>query len=90
MNKQHHSGIALRQAALLRSIIRNLERTFQILPIDIYTEEKHLRVFDKADPLYSVLARTLRARSENLKTTVTDLKQRLTLLTANESLPAAA
>jgi hypothetical protein len=49
-----------------------------------------LRVFDKADPLYSVLARTLRARSENLKTTVTDLKQRLTLLTANESLPAAA
>jgi hypothetical protein len=94
VNKQHHSGIAqdtaLRQAALLRSMIGDLERTFQILPINICTEEKHLRVFDKADPLYPVPARTLKARSDNLKTMVTDLKQRLTLLTANECLPAAA
>jgi hypothetical protein len=64
VNKQHHCEItqdtALRQAALLRSIIREFERTFQILPIDIFTEEKHLPVFDKADPQYSVLARTLK------------------------------
>lgn len=94
MNKQHHSGIAQytasRQAALVRSMIEDLEQTIQILHIDICTEEKRLRVFDKADPLYSVLARTLKARSDNLKTTVADLKQRLTSLTANEGLPAAA
>ena len=94
MNKQHHSGIAQdaasRQAALVRSMIEDLERTIQILHIDICTEEKRLRVFDKADPRYSVLARTLKARSDNLKTTVANLKQRLTSLTANEGLPAAA
>ena len=94
MNKQHHSGIAQhaasRQAALVRSMIEDLERTIQILHIDICTEEKRLRVFDKADPLYSVLARTLKARSDNLKTTVAYLKQRLTSLTVNEGLPAAA
>jgi hypothetical protein len=40
-------------------MLEDLERTIQILHIDIWTEEERVRVFDKADPLYSVLARTL-------------------------------
>ncbi len=75
---------------MIRSMIDDLERTILILHIDICTEEERVRVFDKADPLYSILARSLGARSENLKTTVADLKRRLTWLTANESLLAAA
>ena len=80
VNNLRHSETALKQAAV----------KIQILHIDICTEEERVRVFDKADPLYSVLARSLGARSDNLKTTVTDLKQRLTWLTADESLLAAA
>ena len=79
MNNLRHSETALKSAAVIRSLIDDLERTIQILHIDICTEEERVRVFDKADPEYSVLARSLGARSDNLKTTVADLKQRLTL-----------
>jgi hypothetical protein len=85
-----HSETALKHAAVIRTMIDDLERTIQILHIDICTEEERVRVFDKADPLYSVLARSLGARRDNLKTTVADLKRRLTSLTADESLLAAA
>jgi hypothetical protein len=90
VNNLRHSETALKQAAVIRSMIDDLERTIQILHIDISTEEERVRVFDKSDPLYSVLARSLGARSDNLKTTVADLKHRLASLTADQSLLAAA
>jgi hypothetical protein len=90
VNNLRHSETALQHAAVIRTMIDDLERTIQILHIDICSEEERVRVFDKADPLYSVLARSLGARSDNLKTTVADLKQRRASLTADQSLLAAA
>jgi hypothetical protein len=86
VNNLRHSETALKHAAVIRSMIDDLERKIQILHIDICTEEERVRVFDKADPQYSVLARSLGARSDNLKTTVADLKQRLTAHRANAML----
>jgi hypothetical protein len=53
------SETALQKAAVIRTMIDDPERTIQILHIDICTEEERVRFFDKADPLYSVLARSL-------------------------------
>ena len=88
MNKLRHSGISTsRQAAVIKSMIEDLERTIQILQIDICTEEERVRVFDKADPLYSALARTLTFRRDNLIVTVADLEKRLVAIT--QAIPAS-
>jgi hypothetical protein len=76
-----HLGISretnAKEAALIRSMIQDLRRTIQILQIEICNEEECGRVFDKADPLYSFLARTLTCRRDNLIATVADLEKRL-------------
>jgi hypothetical protein len=77
VSKLRHIETASRQAILIQSIIDDLERTVQILLIDISTEEERVRIFDRADPSYPVLARTLLARLENLGVTIADLKNRL-------------
>ena len=81
MKTLRHLGISretnAKEAALIRSMIQDLGRTIQILDIDICNEEERGRVFDKADPLYSVLARTLTCRRDNLIATVADLEKRL-------------
>jgi hypothetical protein len=68
-------------------MVEDLERTIQILQIDICTEEERVRVFDKADPLYSALARTLTSRRDNLIVTVADLEKRLHAIT--QAIPAS-
>jgi hypothetical protein len=82
MTKLRHSGISTStQAAVITSIIEDLKRTIQILEVDIGTEEERVRSFDKADPLYSTLARTLALRRDNLSVTVADLEKRLVAVT---------
>ncbi len=82
MNNLRHSGISTsRQAAVIRSMVKELQRTIQILLIDVCTEEERVQVFDKADPLYSVLARTLTSRRDNLIVTVAVLEKRLYTIT---------
>jgi hypothetical protein len=79
VHKLRHSGIAQetasRRAEVIRSMIHDLTRTIQIIRVDICTEEERARVFNKADPLYPVLARTLECRRENLVETVAALRQ---------------
>ena len=88
MNNLRHSGISTsRQAAVIRSMLEDLERTIQILHIDICTEEERVRVFDKANSLYSGLARTLTSRRDNLIVTVADLEKRLDTIT--QAIPAS-
>jgi hypothetical protein len=91
MAKLRHSRTAeeaaLRQAAVLRGMIYDLGRTIHILNIDILTEEESVRVFGRSDPAYSILARTLTARRDNLIVTVADLEERLHTITA--AIPAA-
>jgi hypothetical protein len=89
--KLHHSRTAqetaLRQAAVIRGMIHDLGRTIQILNIDILTEEERVLIFDRADPAYPILARTLTARRDNLIVTVADLQERLRAIIA--TIPAA-
>jgi hypothetical protein len=86
MEKVHHSGnsqeTALKQAAVIGGMLNDLDRTIQILGIDISTEEERVRVFDVCDPAYPILARTLADRRDNLKVTVAALKQRLRMIVA--------
>jgi hypothetical protein len=82
VTKLRHLGISTStQAAVITSMIEDLKRTIQILEIDISTEEERVQIFDKADPLYSTLARTLALRRDNLSVTVADLEKRLVAVT---------
>jgi hypothetical protein len=90
MSKLRHIETASRQAALIQSIIDDAERTVQILRIDISTEEERVRVFDRANPLYPMLARTLLIRLENLEVTIADLNNRLTSLNPEDEMRRAA
>jgi hypothetical protein len=92
MAKLHRSGTAqretaLRQAAVIRDMMHDLGRTIHILNIDISSEEERVRVFDRSDPAYPILARTLTARRDNLIVTVADLQERLCAIIA--TIPAA-
>ena len=77
---------ALRQAAVIQGMIRDLERTVQILNVDISTEEERVGVFDRSEPTYSIGARILTARRNNLNVTIAFLAQRLYAIT--ETIPA--
>ena len=81
MKTQHHfeneSEAARREVAQIRTMIVDLDQVVQILASDIATEEERSRVFDRSDPAYSILARTLAARRDNLKVTIAALEQRL-------------
>jgi hypothetical protein len=58
-------------------MIGDLERTVQMLSTDILTGEARVRVFDRFEPAYPILARTLIARRPNLLVTIAALGQRL-------------
>jgi hypothetical protein len=72
---------ALRQAAVIQGLIGDLERTVQILNVDISTEEERAGVFDRSEPAYPILARTLTVRRNNLTITIAFLAQRLRAIT---------
>jgi hypothetical protein len=74
MKHQRHfdaSETVLREVAQIRKVIVDLDRTVQFLDCDVASEEERGRVSDRSDPAYSILARALAARRDNL------LEQRL-------------
>jgi hypothetical protein len=85
MTKLHRSETAqeaaLRQAEVIQGLIGDLERTVQILNVDIYTEEQRVWVFDRSDPAYPILARTLTTRRDNMNVTIATLARRLHTIT---------
>jgi hypothetical protein len=88
MKHQRHFEIAnataLREAAVIRTMMDDLNRTVRLLECDVATEEEHARIFDRSNSAYPILARTLAARRDNLRGTITALEQRLTAVKANE------
>jgi hypothetical protein len=94
MKHQRHFEIpnatALREAAVIRSIMDDLNRTVRLLECDVATEEERARIFDRSDSAYPMLARTLAARRENLRGTMTVLEQRLTTVKAASAEAVAA
>ena len=81
VKKQRHfgtaNGIAERETAVIAAMMDDLCRIVEILNCDVATEEERARVFDRSDPLYPTLARTLATRRDNLKLTVAALGHRL-------------
>jgi hypothetical protein len=86
MAKLHRSGTAqemvLRQVAVIQGLMGDLERTVRILDVDISTEEARVGVFDKSEPTYSIGARILTARRNNLNVTISFLAERLRAIPA--------
>jgi hypothetical protein len=85
MAKLHRSETAkkapLWQTAVIRDMIGDLKRTVQILSIDICAEEERACIFDRSEPAYPILARTLTARRDNLNVTIACLAKRLHAIT---------
>ncbi len=80
---------ALRQTAVIQGLMGDLERTVQILNVDIYAEEKRVMVFDRSEPAYPILARILTARRDNLNVTIASLAQRLRTITVARPITVA-
>ncbi|MEH2564069.1 hypothetical protein [Bradyrhizobium sp. AZCC 2289] len=58
----------------IATLIANLSRSVDILTADIEHEETRAGVRDFSDPAYSVLARSLRTRRENIGATIAMLE----------------
>ncbi|MDB5604187.1 MAG: hypothetical protein JWP25_1087 [Bradyrhizobium sp.] len=83
MKHQRHfdtSKAAQRDAAQIRKMIRDLDRSVQLLNADIAAEEEGTRISDRSDIAYPILARILVIRRDNLKDTITALERRLSKL----------
>jgi hypothetical protein len=81
VNNQRHfettGTTARREATVIQKILDDLARTIQLLNDDIAAEEDRTQVFDVFDGRYSMLARSLGARRDNMKVTVAALSERL-------------
>ena len=94
MKRQRHFEIAeaivKRETTVIAAMMEDLRRTVAVLDCDVATEEERARVFDKSDPHYPMLARTLAARRDNLNRTVAALGQRLEAIDATTAQASAA
>ena len=67
-------GTAATDKLQIAALIATLSRTVDFLTADIEHEVERAGVRDLADPAYPVLARSLRARRENLRVTIGSLE----------------
>jgi len=67
-------GTAATNKLQIATLIGDLSRSVDILSADIEHEEARAGVRDVSDPIYPVLARSLRARRENLGATIASLE----------------
>jgi hypothetical protein len=84
MKQQRHfdtSQRAQREAAQIgktvTKMIVDLGRSVQLLDCDITTEEERVRISDRSDAAYPVLAIMMAARRDNLRKTIIALEQEL-------------
>jgi hypothetical protein len=71
---------ALREAAQIETMIRDLNQAAARLAADAMAEEKRVGISDPHDTAYPILARVLSVRRENLQATVAALEQRVASL----------
>jgi hypothetical protein len=67
-------GTAATNRRQIATLLGNLSRSMEILTADIEHEEARAGVSDASDPAYPVLARSLRARRENIEATIASLE----------------
>jgi hypothetical protein len=79
MKQSRHLGIvtATRELAQAKSLIADLYRLVDVLNVDIDFREREAGVTDLARPEYPAVARTMRARRDNLLQTISALRQRV-------------
>jgi hypothetical protein len=58
----------------IATLVGSLSRSVALLTADIEHEEARAGVRDLSDPAYPVLARSLRVRRENIRTTIASLE----------------
>jgi hypothetical protein len=58
----------------IATLISDLSRTVDILTADIEHQEERAGICDLADPAYPALARSLRARRDNIRVTIASLE----------------
>jgi hypothetical protein len=83
MRQQHHFDTrkaAQLEAIKIRKMIYDLDRSVQLLSSDIGIEEERTRISNRSDAAYSILARMMGARRDNLKDTIVALEKRLATL----------
>ena len=84
------SDNAAREIAALSKMLADLVRTVQLIESEIAAEEQRVRVSDRSDVKYPILARTLIERRDNLKMTIAALEQRHTERALREQMAPAA
>jgi hypothetical protein len=67
-------GTAATHRLQIATLIGNLSRTLELLAVDVEHEEVLAGVRDLSDPAYPVLARSLRARRDNIGATIAMLE----------------
>jgi hypothetical protein len=67
-------GTAAANSLQIATLISNLSRTVDLLTADIEQAEAGVGVHDVSDPTYPGLARSLRARMDNIRTTIASLE----------------
>ena len=83
MKHQRHfdtSEAAQREAVKIRRMIGDLDRLVRLLDCNIVVQEECVGISDRSDVAYPILAKTLAARRDNLRETITALEQRLSKL----------
>jgi len=75
MKQQRHLGIIIppREVTQARALITDLHRLVDLLNVDNDCREQEVGVTDLAQPGYPAVARTMRARRDNLLETISAL-----------------
>ena len=63
-------GTAATNKLQIATLIGSLSRSVELITVDIEHEEARAGVRDLSDPVYPVLARSLRTRRENIRATI--------------------
>lgn len=67
-------GTAAANRFQIATLIESLLRSVELLTVDIEHEETRAGVRDLSDPMYPVLARSLRSRRDNIRATLASLE----------------
>lgn len=74
---------ASRETAQTKALIDDLHRIVQIISDDISVQEDETGITDPSQPEYSLLAKDLKARRDNLLDTIAALERRLRAISGN-------
>jgi hypothetical protein len=76
MNMQPHFETT-HEVTVISKMLADLVHTVDLIESDIAAEEARTNIFDQSDAKYSMLARSLSERRDNIKTTIAGLEERL-------------